>query len=139
MGVAIVHRDMVDLNSLVSSALIKRGGVPAVPFSIIEHYRDGAVDYSILPSLLRAGLTPVLFGGDTYVSGGDYCGIYSGGDRIMRDLAEMLRPEEAVFMTDVDGIFESDPKRDSRARLIPRFSGEGGHCWAGAGGTSPAV
>lgn len=52
----------------------------------------------------------------------------------MRDLAEMLRPEEAVFMTDVDGIFESDPKRDSRARLIPRFSGEGGALLGGSGG-----
>jgi isopentenyl phosphate kinase len=40
-----------------------------------------------------------------------------GGDALMRELARALAPRRAVFLTDVDGVFDRPPEEE-RARLV---------------------
>ncbi len=42
----------------------------------------------------------------------------------MYALSRMLRPEKAVFVSDIDGLYTSDPKEDPDARLIPEVTEE---------------
>ena len=36
----------------------------------------------------------------------------------------MLKPEKAVFVSDIDGLYTSDPKKDPDAKLIPEVTEE---------------
>jgi isopentenyl phosphate kinase len=74
---------------------------------------------------LDAGLVPVLYG-DVVLDATQGCAVLSG-DAIMRELAKALRPERAVFLTDVDGVFDRPPE-EAGARLVrvARLGGGGG-------------
>ncbi len=115
IGFVIVHRDMSDLNGLVLSAAIERG-IPAVtvPFSSISCC--GRTDYSIFRDYALNGFVPVSYG-DVYIKDEDTYGIYSGDD-IVYDLAKLFRPDKVMFLTDVDGIYDKDPKTSADARLL---------------------
>jgi uridylate kinase len=45
-------------------------------------------------------------------------------DAVAAVLAEYVRADALVLCKDVAGVFSADPKRDKRARLIPRLTGE---------------
>src|SRR5207245_10222836 len=40
------------------------------------------------------------------------------GDLLMLELARVFRPERALFVADVDGLFTADPKTHKSARLL---------------------
>ncbi|MFX0086623.1 MAG: isopentenyl phosphate kinase [Candidatus Hodarchaeota archaeon] len=44
------------------------------------------------------------------------------GDQILYDLAKKFKPEKIIFGSDVDGIYESDPKKNPNSRLITQIS-----------------
>ncbi len=44
---------------------------------------------------------------------------FGDNDTLSALIAKMMRAERLVLLTDVDGLFDADPKRDQRARLIP--------------------
>src|SRR5438874_2312520 len=44
------------------------------------------------------------------------------GDLLMLELARAFRPDRAVFVADVDGLFTADPKRRRDARLLDKVS-----------------
>ena len=62
------------------------------------------------------GFTPVTFGDIVrdLRRGFSVC----SGDLMMLELARAFRPERAVFVADVDGLFSADPKRQPDARLL---------------------
>ncbi|MCL5793899.1 MAG: isopentenyl phosphate kinase [Candidatus Thermoplasmatota archaeon] len=114
-GYAVIHRDMTDLNQLVVSALIELG-ISAVGMSSATLGINGKVVYDHAQNLLSRGITPVLYG-DVYTLRGGRFGIYSG-DTIVHDMAIRYKPSKAIFFTDVDGIFDKDPKDNPDARLL---------------------
>lgn len=69
---------------------------------------------------LASGLVPVI-SGDMVP---DVTMGYSvlSGDQILADLAEKFNPHKIVYGSDVDGIFDSDPKINPDAKLIPEIS-----------------
>jgi len=77
---------------------------------------------------LDAGLVPVLYGDAVLdaAHGGRGCSVL-GGDVLMRELARHLSPRRAVFLTDVDGVFDRPPAEEG-ARLVRavRFFRSGG-------------
>lgn len=81
--------------------------------------RGGALDFAPLrahvEALLRMRLTPVLHG-DVVLDAETGCAVLSG-DRILQELALALRPRRAVFVTDVDGVFDADPARGAAQRI----------------------
>lgn len=115
IGASIVHKDMVDLNQMVTSILLDNG-ISAVSFPPSTYICKDGKDYGPMESFLEAGLTPVSFG-DIYLKGKDEIGIYSG-DRIMLDLSERLKPDRAIFISDVDGLYDRNPKLHRDAKLL---------------------
>ncbi|GIL64526.1 hypothetical protein Vafri_18420 [Volvox africanus] len=83
----------------------------------------GAVQVSVtgasaVADCLRAGLVPVLHG-DAVLDEQLGCTILSG-DTLVRDLAEQLRPQYVVFLTNVAGVYDRPPEEEG-ARLLRRI------------------
>lgn len=115
IGASIIHKDMVDLNQMVTSMLLENG-ISAVSFPPSTYICGEKKGYGTLEAFLEAGLTPVSFG-DIYLKSREEIGIYSG-DRIMLDLSERLKPRRAIFISDVDGLYDKNPKLHKDAKLL---------------------
>lgn len=120
MGYSVVHRDMVDLNQRIIKSLIESGirgvGVPPASFN-----GDLGKISQAMKEHMEAGLFPVSFG-DVYINKpGNRFEIVSGDDLIL-ELARVLRPREVYFLTDVDGIYDRNPKKHSDAVLLKELN-----------------
>lgn len=118
---AKVSLDVRELNAMVVSELIA-AGIPAVSIPTGSCFlMDGGEllmnDTEILRRYSELGIVPVMFG-DVVLDRKKGFGICSG-DRIMEYLCDIFRPETAVFVSDVDGLYDRDPKVTKNAKLIP--------------------
>lgn len=120
-GFSVVHKDMVELNQLVTNALLDFNFNPIsiAPSSIIY---DDQKNYKIFPKYLLKGLTPVGFG-DVYLRDDEHYGIFSG-DTIVHDLSISLKPNKVIFIADVDGLYNKNPKLHKDAKLLTTPKGE---------------
>lgn len=77
-------------------------------------------DTGNIKKFLASGLVPVI-SGDMVP---DVTLGYSvlSGDQILADLAKKFKPRIIVYGSDVDGIFDLDPKLNPNSRLIPQIS-----------------
>lgn len=77
-------------------------------------------DIGNIKRFLESGLVPVI-SGDMVP---DVTMGYSvlSGDQILADLAKKFKPKKIVYGSDVDGIFDSDPKLNPNSSLIPKIS-----------------
>ena len=75
-------------------------------------------DLSIINKYLQLNLTPILYG-DILIDSKLGFSILSG-DQIVCYLAKKLHAERVLIGTDLDGIFESDPKINKNAKLIKK-------------------
>ncbi len=121
---AKVQYDMRELNLMVISELLD-AGMPAVsvPPGSCFMMDDGKLildDPEVLLSASRLGLTPVVFG-DVVFDRRKGFGICSG-DQIMEVLCRIYDPEKAVFVSDVDGLFDKDPKKNPGSKLLPEVT-----------------
>jgi isopentenyl phosphate kinase len=119
-AVSEVQRDVRTLNVAVIDALRRAGLRPvSLPPSAIVRLDDGALrafDLDVFRRYSDLGFTPVTFG-DVVLDARRWFSICSG-DLLMQALAESFRPEAAVFVADVDGVYTADPKRSTSARLL---------------------
>jgi len=133
MGVAIVQRDVRDLNIRVIDALLEAGipavSVPAGSFLELEDGRMARFDAVPFQRAIARGLVPVTFG-DVLMDTERGVSIASG-DLLMASLAAVLRPSMSVFVTRVDGVFDGDPD-DPGSALLETVSPDG----AGVAGRS---
>lgn len=120
LAFAETQRLQNELDVRVCDELIKNG-VPAIPIeptssAVMDGGRLVSMDTKALEGMLALGLVPVLYGVPAYdrTIG---CSILSG-DRIITYLAKRMRASRIIHATDVDGVFNSDPKRNKNARLI---------------------
>lgn len=121
-AVAQVHADIRELQGLVLVALRDAG---LAPLSLSTHelarLTSGELSsfaYEPVHEAIARGMTPVL-SGDVVMDAARGYGILSG-DVLMVELARAVRPERAVFVTDVDGIYDRDP-HETGARLLPHL------------------
>jgi isopentenyl phosphate kinase len=119
-----------ELNQLFCKELISQG-VPAFPFQVSSNavMRDGDLvffDLQNLKGLLSHGLVPVLYGVPVFdkIMG---CSILSG-DTIVPYIAKELKGR-ILFATNIDGVYNSNPEVDDKARLITRIDGEFNDFW----------
>jgi len=77
-------------------------------------------DIGNIKRFLESGLVPVI-SGDMVP---DVTMGYSvlSGDQILADLAKKFKPKKIVYGSDIDGIFDSDPKLNPNSSLIPKIS-----------------
>lgn len=117
---ARVQHDVRDLSSKVVDELLK-AGIPAVsvpPGScfVMDGGRLVAEDTEAIRALASLGIMPVLFG-DVVTDRKKGFGICSG-DQLMEFLGGLFKPEKVVFVSDVDGLYDKDPKEHPDAVLI---------------------
>ncbi len=120
-AMAQVQHDTRELSLLVTEELMK-AGIPAVsvpPGScfVMENGRLMVNDTEAIRQLAHVGVMPVLFG-DVVADRNRGFGICSG-DQAMEAIAIIFKPEKIVFVSDVDGLYTADPKKDPDAKLIP--------------------
>ncbi|KAG2443620.1 hypothetical protein HXX76_001970 [Chlamydomonas incerta] len=121
-GFTLSRASVTKLNGIVVGALVA-AGVPAVGLSPLGLYRTRNKQVEVsgagaAAACLADGLLPVLHG-DCVLDGELGCTILSG-DTLVRDLAERLRPEFVVFLTNVPGVFDRPPE-EAGARLLRRI------------------
>jgi isopentenyl phosphate kinase len=116
---AKVSRDVRELNGLIISELIE-AGIPAasIPTGSCFVMDNGRllIDPDVLRRYVGLGLVPVMFG-DVVMDLKKGFGICSG-DEIMRCLSDIFSPEAVIFVSDIDGLYDRDPKVSKDAKLI---------------------
>jgi isopentenyl phosphate kinase len=124
VGFAETHHVMTVLNGLFMDALIWHN-IPAVsitPLSCIIT-NNGRIQFfneSIIKSMLKMGISPVLYG-DVILD--DQLGFtVVSGDQIVSYLAKKLRARKIVLGVDVDGLFDSDPKKNTDSKLFTNLT-----------------
>ncbi|MFI4936289.1 MAG: glutamate 5-kinase [Caulobacterales bacterium] len=91
-----------------------------------------------LETLLELGVTPVVNENDTVATEEIR---YGDNDRLAARVAQMIGADLLVLLSDVDGLYTADPRRDTGARHIPRvqaltpdIEAMGGGAHVGSGG-----
>ncbi|MBU3957417.1 isopentenyl phosphate kinase family protein [Patescibacteria group bacterium] len=123
-GFCLTDHSMLRLNSIIMDYLLQ-ASIPAVslpPRSFITQSGGKLQDfnYHLIKSYLAQNQIPVLFG-DVVLDNKWGCSIISG-DTIVSYLAKNLKADLVIFLSDVDGIFDSDPKKNPKAKLIPEVT-----------------
>ncbi len=114
-----VQRDVRELNLHVLDALLDAGLRPvSLPPSMLTIYSNGVMEEmskELFELYLEIGMTPVSFG-DVVLDKERVFAICSG-DHIMSALSSMKGLESAIFVTDVDGVYDRPPG-DEGAKLL---------------------
>jgi isopentenyl phosphate kinase len=122
-GVSKVALDVRELDLLLLKELVTAGlhAVAISPGSCATLHAGelSTLDVDRFQSYLDIGVTPMTYG-DVVLDEVRSFGICSG-DQLMMRLAEGLRPERVIFVTDVDGVFDQDPHLHPEARMIPEI------------------
>jgi len=113
-----------ELNSIVCRELLKNK-IPAMPMqasfsAIMESKKLKYLDVEAIKNMVEMGVVPVLFGVPAYDSL-QKCSILSG-DQIITYLADKLNAKIMIHATDVDGVFDLDPKKNPNAKLIEEIN-----------------
>ena len=121
-GFSKTQNSVKNLNSLVCKYLQEQG-IPTVsiqPSSFIktENKRIISADMDLISKYLDLGFVPVIYGDVVLDMNTNIKMAVLSGDQIITYLAENLKPEKVVLGSDVDGIYDKDPKKHSDASLI---------------------
>ncbi len=91
---------------------------------------------STLNTLLKLGAIPVINENDTVATAEIR---YGDNDRLAARVAQMASADCLVLLSDVDGLYTSDPSRDATAKFIPEVTGITPEIEAMAGGSASDV
>ncbi len=120
MGFAKTHQAMTKLNILIVDSLINHN-IPAVEVSpsscvVTKLGRIQNMEERPLIKMLEMEFVPVLFG-DAVLDTETGFAILSG-DQLVSSLALRLAADRVIVGVDVNGLYTTDPKTDSSARLL---------------------
>lgn len=124
MGYSQTVANMLELNGIILRKLIEERvravGLPPHAFVKQSAGKFRGFNCVIVEDYLKQGFVPVLFG-DGVLDDKWGCSILSG-DTIVPYLAAHLKARRVVFLSDVDGIFDKDPKVNKDAVRIPEIT-----------------
>lgn len=86
-----------------------------------------------LEALLKLGVIPVVNENDTVATEEIR---YGDNDRLAARTAQLVRADLLILLSDVDGLYTSDPRRDPTARHLPLIESLGPEVLAMAGGAN---
>ena len=123
---AMVHHDAMELGLLVTSELMAVG-IPAASLSpgsclVMDEGRLVVNDDEVIRRMSHVGIMPVTHG-DVVMDRQKGFAIVSG-DELMEVMARIFNPERIVFVSDIDGLYDSNPKENPEARMIPEVTQE---------------
>jgi isopentenyl phosphate kinase len=119
-GFAKVHGDVRQLDLKVLEILREEGinpvSLPPNGFMVCDNREITNFNPEIFFRCTDMGFTPVTFGDIVFDSKLGFC--ICSGDDLMLQLSMVFHPEKAVFVADVDGIFDSNPSVHEEAQLL---------------------
>jgi len=123
-AVARVCYDTRELSSMVVETMIE-AGIPAisVPTGSCFYMEDRKLmvdDDYVLRAMTEKGIMPVLFG--DVVQDKKLGFAICSGDQIVEVLSKRFDAERVIFVSDIDGLYDKDPKRNNDARLLTDVS-----------------
>jgi len=126
LGFVRTRQSMTELNRIVLDSAIKNL-LPCVSlqpsaFIGMRNRRIERIDLSIMASLLDLRMIPLLFGDVAFDERLGFCIL--SGDQLASRLSTELSAEQAILAVDVDGVFDSDPKRYKKAKLLQKMTVE---------------
>ena len=115
-----------ELNVKVCKEFLKNN-VPIIPVqasatAIMDAKKFEGMDTGAIKGMLELGLVPTLFGVPAY-DRTQGCSILSGDD-ICTYLSKEFHAKRLIHATDVGGVFDSNPKENSDAKLIAEITRE---------------
>ena len=124
IGFCETQNAVKELNMHVCRAFIEQGlpvvAIPASSFMTASNKRitEGSLDS--FRKYLGKGFIPVIYGDVVLDSELEICVI--SGDQLIQYLAMNLNPERVILGTDVDGVYNKNPKTHDDAIFFDRFS-----------------
>jgi isopentenyl phosphate kinase len=119
-GFSEVQKDMRDLNNLVmdmmTNADMKVVSVPTASIVTFSAGKLSKIEFKMFDKVLSMGAIPVSFGDVVFDTKLTFT-ICSADDLMVR-LAKRYKPTRVVFVTDQDGLFDSDPDENPNALLV---------------------
>ncbi len=121
---AMVHHDAMELGMLMTSELMACG-IPAASVAPGNCFvaEDGKLvpgDIEPVRRLAHMGIMPVMFGDVVMDRKKGFCIV--SGDQLMELMADVFHPERVVFVSDIDGLYDRNPKLHDDARFIPEVT-----------------
>ena len=124
LGVSETHEAMVTLNRLFVENFLKYNlpvfSLPPSSFFLTKKGRIQKFDERILRVTLTLGLIPVFYGDVVFDIERGFAIL--SGDQIASALAIRLNAKRIIMGIDVDGLYDSDPKKNPSARLLSDIS-----------------
>lgn len=122
MGFSITQQAVKELNSRVCHYLRKHNilsvSIQPSSFILTKNKRIKSANLDLIRRYLDLGFIPVLYG-DVVLDSEDAIKMaVLSGDQIIKYLAENLKPKRVILGTDVDGIYNKDPKKYADAQLL---------------------
>ncbi len=122
IGFCITQSWVKKLNTMVCDSLREEGvfAVSIHPSSFITT-KDGRIhscDLSLINKYLDSGFIPVIHGDVVMDMNRSIRICVLSGDQIIKYLGENLNPERVILGTDVDGIYDKNPKKYDDAELM---------------------
>ena len=112
------------LNMLICEAFIEKGlpvvAIPASSFMTASNKRIVEGNLDNFKNYLSKGFIPVIYGDVVLDDELEICVI--SGDQLIQYLAKNLNPDMVVLGTDVDGVYNKNPKIHDDAIFFDRFS-----------------
>ncbi|MHA1771165.1 MAG: isopentenyl phosphate kinase [Candidatus Thorarchaeota archaeon] len=123
-GIPHIRHNMTLLSYEVESALTQAGmHTVVIPPFCTTVLRNGQIEHYYIDSITRS-----LDAGFVVITHGDVCfdieqgALILSGDTIVSWLSRVLGVSKVLVGTDVDGIFDADPKTNPDAKIIPQIN-----------------
>ena len=124
LGFCEIQNEVKKLNMFICEAFIEEGlpviAVPASSFMTATNKRITEGNLDLFKNYLSKGFVPVIYGDVVLDEELEFCVI--SGDQLIQYLAINLNPDRVILGTDVDGVYDRNPKTHDDAQFFERFS-----------------
>jgi isopentenyl phosphate kinase len=122
IGFSLTQSWVKKLNTVICDVL-REEGIPVVSiqpssFVITKNKRIISANLDIIEKYLENGFIPVIYGDVVLDREETIKMAVVSGDQLINYLAKHLKPERVILGTDVDGVFNKNPKKHPDAKII---------------------
>ena len=124
LGFCEIQNEVKKLNMFICESFIKKGlpviAVPASSFITATDKRIADGNLDLFKRYLEKGFIPVIYGDVVLDDKLEFCVI--SGDQLIQYLAQNLNPRQVILGTDVDGVYNKNPKTHDDAVFFDKFT-----------------
>ena len=124
IGFCEVQNEVKKLNMLICDAFIEEGlpviAIPASSFITATNKRITEGNLDNFKKYLNKGFIPIIYGDVVLDNELEICVI--SGDQLIQYLAKNLNPDRVILGTDVDGVYDKNPKTHDDAIFFEKFT-----------------